>query len=128
MATNDVLVHAEKAYNALLAGFRTGEWKGFFDLLSDEVDCILPAPEPGHYKGAEGRKKMIDFFGRLRGDLTRIAETEIVAKTVAEDRVVFEDWARGTFFNKPYAARHCIHIMIRNGKVVGSHEYNSPLD
>jgi ketosteroid isomerase-like protein len=126
--TGDVLACADKAYDALMEGFRTAEWRGLFDLLADEVDCILPAPQAGHFTGVRGREEFIAFFSQLGGDITQIAETEVIAKTVAGDRVIFEDWARGTFFNQPYAARHCIHFMIHDGKVTGFHEYNRPLD
>jgi ketosteroid isomerase-like protein len=126
---NDVVETAEKAYEALLEGFRSAEWKGFFDLLGAEVDCILPAPHPGqHYTGTEGREKMVEFFSQFTAGVTRFDQTEIIGRTVAEDRVVFEDWARGEVFNEPYAARHCIHFMVRDRKVTGFHEYNRPLD
>jgi ketosteroid isomerase-like protein len=127
MASN-VLEQAEKAYAALYDGFRTADWSGLFDLLADDVDCILPAPETGHFTGIEGREKMVAFFSQFGGDISRITESELIGKTVADDRVVFEDWARGMFFNEPYAARHCFHIMVRGEKVVGFHEYNRPLD
>jgi ketosteroid isomerase-like protein len=126
--SNDVLVYGEKAYAALNEGFTTGEWGAFFDLLADEVDCILPAPESGHFKGGEGREKMVQFFGQFAKGAAEFEEGGLVGMTVAEDRVVVEDWARGKVFNEPYAARHCLHIMISDSKIVGFHEYNRPLD
>ncbi|MEH1164010.1 hypothetical protein V6V47_01335 [Micromonospora sp. CPCC 205539] len=125
---DDVRVVAEEAYDALIQGFQTGTWKGLFDLLGAEVDVILPAPQAGHFTGSEGREKLIGFFSLFTPGTSRFDQLEVIHKSVAEDRVVFEDWARGTVFNEPYAARHCIHIMVRDAKVVGFHEYNRPLD
>ncbi|MDG4840160.1 nuclear transport factor 2 family protein [Micromonospora sp. WMMD967] len=126
--SDDVRVIADKAYDALIEGFQTGSWEGFFDLFDDEVDVILPAPQTGHFTGTEGREKLVGFFGVFAPGASRFDQVEVISKTVAEDRVVVEDWARGVFFGEPYAARHCIHLMVRNGKVVGFHEYNRPLD
>ncbi len=126
--SDDVWVIGDKAYDALIQGFQTGSWEGFFDLFDDEVDVILPAPQTGHFTGVEGREKLVGFFSVFTPGASRFDKVEVISRTVAEDRVVFEDWARGVFFNEPYAARHCIHVMVRNGKVVGFHEYNRPLD
>ncbi|SIN14581.1 nuclear transport factor 2 family protein [Micromonospora cremea] len=125
---DDVRVIGDQAYDALIQGFQTGSWKSFFDLFGAEVDLILPAPQTGHFTGPEGREKLVAFFSAFTPGTSRFDRVEVIHKTVAEDRVVIEDWARGVAFNEPYAARHCIHIMVRDGKAVGFHEYNRSLD
>jgi ketosteroid isomerase-like protein len=122
--TDDVRVVAQKTYDALNESFNSGEWQPFFDYFGPEVDLILPTPGTGHFTGVEGRQKLVEFFSMFKPGTSRFDEVDDYGMTVGEDRVVFENWGRGEVFGEPYEARHCIHILVRNGKAVGFHEYN----
>jgi ketosteroid isomerase-like protein len=122
--TDDVWVVGQKTYDALNEGFETGEWQSFFDYFGPEVDLILPTPASGHFTGAEGRQKLVEFFSMFKPGTVHFDEVDDFGTTVGEDRVVFENWARGQVFGEPYEARHCFHILVRDGKAVGFHEYN----
>ncbi|NMO55263.1 SnoaL-like domain-containing protein [Actinoplanes sp. TBRC 11911] len=123
---SDVREIAQKTYDALNESFGSGVWDGFFDLFGPEVDVIVPAPGSGRFTGTEGRAKLVEFFSMFKPGMARFDEVEEVGVTVGEDRVVFENWARGEVNGQPYEARHCIHVMVRDGKAVGFHEYNRP--
>lgn len=118
---------ARKAYEALTQGFDTGEWNGFFELFGPEADVILPAPATGRFTGTEGRAKAVEFFSQFTAGAAQLGEVEIIGQTVAADRVIFEDRAKGTVGGEPYEALHCIHIIVKDGKVAGFHEYNRPV-
>jgi ketosteroid isomerase-like protein len=118
---------ARKAYDALTQGFHSGQWDGFFDLFGPEVDVILPAPATGRFTGAEGRAKTVEFFSQFTAGAAQLGEIEIIGQTVAADRVIFEDRSKGTVGGEPYEALHCIHIIVKDGKVAGFHEYNRPV-
>lgn len=125
--SDDVQAVAQKAYDTLTQSFQSGLWEGFFELIGPEVDAILPAPASGRFTGTEGRAKLVEFFSQFGPGMARFDEVELIGKTVGEDRVVFEDRAKGEAFGEPYEALHCIHIIVRDGSVVGFHEYNRPV-
>jgi hypothetical protein len=125
--SDDVEAIGQKAYDALNHGFETGEWDGYFELFGPEVDAILPAPATGRFTGTEGRAKLVEFFSQFVRGAAQLGEVEDIGKTVAADRVIFEDRAKGTVGGEPYEALHCLHFIIRDGKVVGFHEYNRPV-
>ena len=125
--SDDVQAVAEKAYAALTQSFETGEWDTFFELFGPEVDAILPAPASGRFTGVEGRAKLVEFFSQFTGGAAHFDEVELIGKTVGADRVVFEDRGKGSAFGEPYEALHCIHMIVRDGMVVGFHEYNRPV-
>ena len=119
---------AQKAYDTLTVSLQSGEWAEFFDLFGPEVDVILPAPvSSGRFTGTEGRAQLVETFSRFTPGLVRFDTVELIGKTVGADRVVFEDRATGEAFGEPYDARHCLHFIVRDGKVVGFHEYNRPV-
>ncbi|NMO51797.1 hypothetical protein HH310_11405 [Actinoplanes sp. TBRC 11911] len=118
---------ARKAYEALTQSFETGQWDGFFELFGPEADVILPAPATGRFTGAEGRAKAVEFFSNFTAGVAQLGEVEIIGQTVAADRMIFEDRAKGTVGGEPYEAYHCIHIIVQDGKVAGFHEYNRPV-
>lgn len=118
---------ARKAYDALNQGFASGKWDDFFDLFGAEADVILPAPNTGRFTGTEGKAKAVEFFGQFAAGVAQFGEVEIIGQTVAADRMIFEDRAKGTVGGEPYEALHCIHIIVKDGKVTGFHEYNRPV-
>jgi ketosteroid isomerase-like protein len=120
---------AEQAYRHLCDGLATGQWKPFFACLADEVDVIWPyPPAAGHYTGADGRSKIMEFFSALGGEGNRITEVTVTVtgKSVSTDRIVFEDVSKGEFFGQPYQGRHCIHLVMSAGKIIGFLEYTAP--
>lgn len=125
--SDDVDVVGQKAYDALIQGFQSGHWEGFFEFFGPEVDALLPSPATGRFSGAEGRAKLVEFFSQFVRGAAQLGEVEDIGKTVAADRVIFEDRAKGTVGGEPYEALHCLHFIIRDGKVVGFHEYNRPV-
>jgi hypothetical protein len=57
---------AELVYGRFSAGFTTGAWDPFFELVTDEVDFVRPTgPGAGRFSGTEGRTLM-DKSPRLR--------------------------------------------------------------
>jgi hypothetical protein len=125
--SDDVDVVGQKAYDALIQGFKSGQWERFFEFFGPEVDALLPSPATGRFTGAEGRTKLVEFFSQFTLGVARFDEIEIIGKTVGADRVVFEDRSKGVILGDPYEALHCIHIIVRDGRVVGFHEFNRPV-
>lgn len=125
--SDDVVVAAMRAYDRLFESFSTGQWEGFFALFGPEVDVILPTPASGHFRGTEGRAKLVETFSQYTEGSARFDKVELIGRTVGEDRVVFEDRGKGVVFGEPYEALHCIHFIIDDGMVVGFHEYSRPV-
>ncbi|MFH9826436.1 nuclear transport factor 2 family protein [Streptomyces bobili] len=120
-------VFIEEAYEQLCDGLSTGNWQPFFASLGDTVDFIWPYPPgAGHYTGAEGRNKVIEFLGLIGGDGNRLTEIRLVSKTTGSDRIIFEDLSSGEFFNQPYTGRHCVVLAVGDVKITSFHEYAAP--
>jgi ketosteroid isomerase-like protein len=121
--STDVTAVAELAYERICAGFLTGDWDPFFELVADEFDLGWPTePGAGRYTGSDGRRRLeqqLRFFG---GDY-RLTDIRRTATTVNGDTVIFEDESRGDMGGTGYHARHCIFLTVRDGKVVGWREY-----
>ena len=121
--STDVTAVAERAYERFCAGFLTGDWDPFFELVADEIDFAWPTePGAGTFHGAEGRRRMEQSLRVFGGDL-RMTDIHRTATTVAGDTVIFEDNSYGDMAGNPYHARHCIFFTIGDGKVVGYREY-----
>jgi ketosteroid isomerase-like protein len=121
---------AWRIFKELISGDRNGgrTWPDLFSQLGDEVDLIWPyPPDVGHYTGNEGRRKFEELFGQLISPDTHFPESNTVSKTVGTDRVIYEDHSKGIISGVPYEGRHCVHLLVAGGKVVGYHEYQAPV-
>lgn len=122
MSTDSTAV-AELAYERICAGFRTGAWDPFFELVADEVDLGWPTdPGAGRFTGADGRRRLEQQLRLFGGDY-RLTDIRRTATTVAGDTVIFEDESRGDMAGTGYHARHCIFLTVNDGKVAGWREY-----
>ena len=112
---------AVRAFEHFTHALATGEWDGFFAMLSDDVEVWFPT---GRFKGRRvGRASAIELFRFVRTAYPDGLFVELDRVLSGGDTVAFEFRDHGRLFGRPYANRVVVALDVRDGLIAGYREY-----
>lgn len=112
---------AEAAFEQLGHGLASGEWQGWFDMLSDDFSFHFPL---GRYQGLNrGKENAIEFFNFVSQVYPDGLHVDLKKVTGTGNTVVFEFEDEGLMRGEPYHNLVAISLDVCGDKICGYREY-----
>lgn len=117
----NTLAVAQEAFKHFEQGLATGDWRAFFEMLTDDFSFWFPI---GKFLGLnEGKDRAIEFFTYVSEVYDQGLTLIVDRVTSNETTVVFEFRDEGLMWGKPYKNRVAVSFDVRGDKICGYREY-----
>ena len=117
---------AHEALRHFRAGWATGAWKPFIEMLAPEFIQRVPI---GELRGRDaGRDETVHHFGVLRLSGVRLQLGEPTRTAAGGGTVFFEVEVHGQMYGRPYDNRLALSFDVAGGKLTAMREYFGELD
>ena len=114
---------AELAYQRFRAGWATGNWEPFIEMLTDDFIFQFPAgPFKGRHQPPEGKRLMTEWARSYAKTGDRIIIQPNI-KLFTDDWGIFCENSSGVEGGLPYKGTEAIFIRVRGDKVIEYREF-----
>jgi ketosteroid isomerase-like protein len=115
----------ERAVQAFFASWSSGDWRPFLDLCADQMVFQFPVgPQKGRHSGMAGKTALIAWTRRHQETDSRILESRVDLKLLADDWIIVCDRGSGRIEGAPYTGLHAIFMHLSpDGRIDEFREY-----
>jgi ketosteroid isomerase-like protein len=122
----EILTTARDALGRFRAGWATGAWKPFIELLAPGFTMRVPI---GELRGrVASRDEAVQHFHLLRLAGVRLVVGEPTRTALGDSTVTFELEVSGSLYQRPYRNRLALSLDVEGGKITSLREYFGDLD